>query len=81
MANLGQILKQLRGQRNRTQQELDRLDQAIAAFGKLVGTNPGRGGRGRPRARRRLSAAARRRIGRAQKARWARVRQEKAAKG
>ena len=76
MAKLGQIMKQLRGQRNRTQQELDGLDQAIAAFGKLVGTN----GRGRPRGRRRLSVAARRKITRAQKARWARLRQAKAAK-
>ena len=79
MAKLGHIMKQLRGQRNRTQQELDGLDQAIAAFGKLVGTN-GRGGRGRPRGRRRLSVAARRKIARAQKARWARVRQARAAK-
>ncbi len=77
MAKLGQIMKQLRGQRNRTQQELDGLDQAIAAFGKLVGTNSGRG---RPRGRRRLSVAARRKIARAQKARWARLRQAKAAK-
>jgi hypothetical protein len=78
MANLGQILKQLRGERSHTQNELSRLDGAIAAIEKLVGNNPGPG---RPRkARRTLSVAARKRIGRAQKARWAKLRKEKAAK-
>ena len=79
MANLRQILKQLRGERSRTQRELDRLDEAIAAFERLVGANLGRGGRRGPRVRRRLSAAARRRISRAQKARWAKLRKEKVA--
>jgi hypothetical protein len=79
MRNLRQVLKQLRGERSRTQKELSRFDDAIAAFEKLAGNNPGPG---RPRKpRRTLSAAARRRISRAQKARWAKVRREKAAKG
>ncbi len=78
MANLRQILKQLRGERSRINKELSRLDDAIAAFQKLIGNNPGPG---RPRKRRRtLSAAARRRISKAQKARWAKLRQGKAAK-
>ena len=78
MRNVRQVLKQLRGERNRTQKELSRFDDAIAAFEKLVGNNPGPG---RPRKpRRRLSAAARRRISQAQKARWAKLRKEKAAK-
>ena len=79
MANLGQILKQLQGKRKHTQKELGHLDEAIAAFEKLVGNNPGPG---RPRkARWKLSAAARRKISRAQKARWAKVRQGAASKG
>jgi hypothetical protein len=77
MANLGQILKQLRKERSRTQKELSRLDEAIAAFEKLVGNNPGPR---RPRKpRRTLSAAARKRISQAQKARWAKQRKGKVA--
>ena len=76
MANLGQILRQLQGERSRTERELRRLDGAIAAFEKLVGNNPGPG---RPRKpKRRLSAAARRRMAKAQRARWAKVRQQAA---
>ena len=77
MANLRQMLKQLQGERGRTQKKLDSVDGAIAAFEKLIGTNPGRGGRRGPRGRRKLSVAARRKISRAQKARWARLRQQK----
>lgn len=79
MANLRQMLKQLRGERSRTRKELGRLDEAIAVFEKLVGANPGQGGRRRPKARRKLSAAARRKIAKAQKARWAKLRQQKMA--
>jgi hypothetical protein len=81
MANLGRILKQLRRERSRTQKELSRLGDAIAAIEKLVGNNPGPARARKPRARRKLSAAARKRIGRAQKARWAKLRKEKSAKG
>jgi len=35
MRNLRQVLKQLRGERSRTQKELSRFDDAIAAFEKL----------------------------------------------
>ena len=80
MANLRQVLKQLRGERNRTQKELSRLDNAIAAFEKLVGNNPGPGRPRKPRARHRLSAAAQKKISQAQKARWAKLRKEKPAK-
>ena len=77
--NLRQVMKQLRGERSRTQRELSRFDDAIAAFEKLAGNNPGPG---RPRKpRRTLSVAARRRMAEAQKARWAKLRREKAAKG
>ncbi len=78
--NLRQVLKQLRGERSRTQKELSRFDDAIAAVEKLGGASRGRGGRRGRRARRKLSVAARRRISQAQKARWAKVRKEKAAK-
>jgi hypothetical protein len=80
MANLGQILRQLQGERSRAERELRRLDGAIAAFEKLVGNNPGSARLRKPRARRKFSAAARRKMSQAQKARWAKLRKEKAAK-
>jgi hypothetical protein len=80
MANLGQMLKQLRGERSRTEKELSHLDDAIAAFEKLVGNNPGPPRARKPRARRRLSAAARKKISEAQKTRWAKLRKEKSTK-
>ena len=79
MANLRQVLKQLRGERSRTRKELSRFDDAIAAFEKLVGTNGRRAVRGAPRAKRRFSVATRRKMAEAQKARWAKLRQEKKA--
>jgi len=70
MANIAAIVKEL-------QQERDRLEQAIAALAPLAGeykTSAIRGGA----TRRTLSAAARRRISIAQKARWAKARGSKA---
>ncbi len=67
MADLAGVLKELR-------QERSRLDEAIAVIGTLVGRN---GTRGQSREKgRTLSAAARRKISLAQKARWAKVRHE-----
>ena len=80
MADLDRILTQLQAERSRARKELHRLGAAIVAVGKLVGNNPGLGRARKVRARRKLSAAARRRIGEAQKARWAKLRKEKAAK-
>ena len=67
MADLAGVLKEL-------EQERSRLEQAIEIIGKLVGRN---GTRGQTRARRpkwMLSAAVRRKISLAQKARWAKTR-------
>lgn len=67
MANIAEVVKELR-------QERDRLDQAINALQPLISTN----GQlvaiaEKERPRRTLSAAARRRIAAAARARWARV--------
>ena len=70
MANLARVLHELQRQRLGKQAELNRLDQAIAALGKLAGQHTGT----RAKGTRRLSAAARRRIIAAQKARWAKWR-------
>ena len=81
MANLGRMLRQLREERIRVEEELDRLDEAIAAFEKLVGANPRAQARARSAGKRNVSAATRRKMSKAQKARWAKLRQEGAGKG
>ena len=65
MADLAGMLKEL-------EQERSRLDQAIEVIGKLVGRNSTGVRAGRPK--RTLSAAGRRKISLAQKARWAKTR-------
>ena len=79
MVNLDRILTQLQAERSRAKKELRRLGDAIAAVRKVVGNNPGPGRPRKRRARRTLSAAARKRIAEAQKARWAKLRKEKLA--
>ena len=81
MVNLGRMLSQLREERIRVQKELDRLDEAIAAFEKLLGANPRAQARERSAGKRKVSAATRRKMSKAQKARWAKLRQQGAAKG
>lgn len=67
MANLAGVLKEL-------EQERSRLNQVIQVIGDFVGRN-GTGGQARAkRPKRTLSAAARRKISLAQKARWAKTR-------
>jgi hypothetical protein len=77
MANLELVLQQLREERGRAEQQLNQLNSAIAA---LEGVN-GRGARrGAPKGRI-VSALARRRMAVAQRARWARTRQQAPATG
>jgi hypothetical protein len=76
MVNFGRTLRQLQAERSRADKEIARLDEAIAVFEKLVGTNS-RGATGRAsRNGRKISAATRRRMAKAQKARWAKLRQK-----
>ena len=79
MANLAQVMQDLKTQRGRVAQELQRLDDAIGAVAKLLGSNAAPSEAKKPKARRRLSAAARKRIADAQRARWAKLRKQKAA--
>lgn len=84
MANFVRVLSELQSARKRAENELNRIDNAISALRGLAG---GRRGAGRnhiarafgPR-QRRLSAAARRRISMAQKARWAKYKQQQMKK-
>src|SRR5579871_2602482 len=77
MENLSRALGQLREERQRAQSQLQQLNAAIAAIEGLMGRNHSTAGRnGIVRA---VSAAARRRMAQAQRARWARVRQAKSS--
>src|SRR5690348_8478832 len=83
MANLSTALKQLRSERDRTERDLKRLENAIAALDHLGGRGNGR--RGAParqgrRPRRKMSAAGRARIAAAQKARWAKLKARRSAR-
>lgn len=77
MANLGQMLDALREERKNLLKELGRIDSAISAVGKLTGHSAG-GAKG-PRKRRPVSAATKRKIAAAQRARWARIKKSKGA--
>ena len=67
MANLTGVVRELRKQRERAQQEVKRLDSALAALAGLNRTGVRRG---------RMSVAARKRIAAAQRARWAKWKKE-----
>ena len=67
MANLSGVVQQLKEAHAEAQGEVQRLGAALAALGSLTGGGP-------TGKRRTLSAAARRKISLAQKARWAKRR-------
>src|SRR5579862_2643559 len=87
MANLNRALNELRQERNRAEREVERLDEAISVLQALVGRNhlgrnarPGRTARmGRPH--RKMSAAGRRKIAAAQRARWAKLKSKRLQRG
>ena|ERR1051326_403490 len=66
MANIAEVLKELL-------QERDKLNQAIAALAPLAGSNGRISRNGASGPRRTISAAGRRRIAAAQRARWAKA--------
>ena len=72
MSDLSAVVRQLKKERANAQQLLERLGAALRAL-KHLGT-----GNSVPRGRRRLSVAAREKIAAAQRARWAKVKKEKA---
>jgi hypothetical protein len=78
MAKLTGIIQQLEKQRSQVQKEVVRLDAAISALRGVNGSSRGVVTSIAPT--RRISAAGRRRIAEAQRARWARMRQMKAKK-
>jgi len=72
MSNLVKVVAQLRKQRDDAQKRVEQLDQVLAALGSLDGLRArGRSPKRIGRKRRTMSAAARRKIAAAQRARWA----------
>jgi hypothetical protein len=74
MLNLRKVVQQLKNERARTQAKLDQLNTALKVLGE-VGTAGSTAGRQRTSGKRRpMSAAAKKRIAAAQRARWAKWR-------
>jgi len=71
MANLSGVVQQLKKELKRARTEVKRIGAALAALGSMGLRSPFR------KQRRTMSAAARRKIAAAQRARWAKVRAAK----
>jgi ribosomal protein S2 len=80
MADFSKVLQQLRTDKTQTERQLKRLGEAISALQK-IDADGGRSARveTKRRSRRKVSKTARKRMAAAQKARWAKLRQQKAA--
>jgi hypothetical protein len=73
MGNVSTIVKQMKKERDRVEKQLSALNSALAAFvGTYYSSKP-------TRKKRTMSAAGRRKIAAAQRARWAKIRAKKAA--
>jgi hypothetical protein len=72
---MSKVIRQLSKERARLAKEVQRMTAALTAFGKVYsnGTRP------KTRKRRKISAAGRKRIAAAQRARWAKIRAKKKA--
>jgi hypothetical protein len=73
MGNLGSALQQLRAERKQAQSHLEKLDQAISVIESLNGSGTVRQANQPTRV---ISAASRRKMAQAQRARWARARKD-----
>ena len=76
MTNLDNALAQLREEHDRAQQYVDKLREAISALEGIVGGHSSTAASSGARPKRTLSASARKKIAAAQRARWAKVREQ-----
>jgi len=74
MANLNDVLRQLREEYKQAQQQVGKLDEAISIILGLVTRNGSTAAVNGAQPKRFVSAVSRRRMARAQQARWARLR-------
>jgi hypothetical protein len=73
MGNISKVVKQLKTERDKVEKQLSGLNAALAAFvGTYYGAKP-------TRKKRTMSAAGRKRIAAAQRARWAKIKAKKKA--
>ena len=79
MTNIAKALVRLREERREAQNHVQKLGEAISVLEKLTRGSGLTAAGGAHRVKRVLSAAGRRRISLAQKARWAKLRQAKKA--
>ncbi len=79
MTNIAKAIDRLREERRDAQHQVQKLGEAISVLEKLTRGTGATVQAGAHRAKRVLSAAGRRRISLAQKARWAKIRQMKKA--
>jgi hypothetical protein len=82
MATIDRAVKELQSERSRLEKQLEHVDAALSALSNLNSRGRGRGlrrmaGRRTVRPQRHMSAAARRRIAAAQRARWAKLKAKK----
>jgi hypothetical protein len=76
MGSVTVIVKQLKKERDKVEKQLSGLNAALAAFvGSYYGAKPAKP----TRKRRKISAAGRKRIAAAQRARWAKIKAKKKA--
>jgi len=73
MANLSGVVRELRKERQRAKRQMEQIDAALAALGRLHYRD------GNRRKGHTMSAAARRKIAAAQRARWAKMKSRKKA--
>jgi len=72
MSNLANVVQRLQKERDQAQTRIEQLDEALKVLGSLEGVRGGVGGaQTAGKKRRTMSAAARKRIAAAQRARWA----------
>jgi len=74
MANLNDVLRQLREEHKQAQQDLEKLEEAISVISGLVTRNGSTAAVNGAQPKRFVSAVSRRRMARAQQARWAKLR-------
>jgi hypothetical protein len=82
MASLQRAVKELQSERSRLARDLERVNAALNALASLNSRGRGRGrrraaGRRTVRPQRHMSAAARRRMAAAQRARWSKLKAKK----
>ena len=75
MGNVSVIVRQMKKEKEKVEKQLSALNSALSAF---VGTYYGNGGKP-TRKKRTMSAAGRKRIAAAQRARWAKIKAKKKA--